>query len=56
MFESFTKGFVEQLGDSLTRYEIESLPMGAYLICESKKADQACRGYGKKDAADAKDS
>ena len=32
MFESFTKGFVEQLGDSLTRYEIESFPMGAYLM------------------------
>ena len=32
MFESFTKGFIDGLCGSLTPYEIESFPMGAYII------------------------
>ena len=32
MFESFTKGFLDGLGGSLVPYEIESFPMGAYIM------------------------
>ena len=32
MFEAFSKGYVGELRDSLTSYEIQSLPMGALII------------------------
>lgn len=32
MFESFTRGFIDGAGGLLTPYEIESFPMGAYLM------------------------
>ncbi len=32
LFESFTKGYLEGLENSLTDYEVESFPMGAYLM------------------------